>query len=255
MLRDKYQCSGSHRSHGRQTRRMDWNPRKTLVEVYTPHEKSHNENQKSEMPLNMEHTEEPSESVRIFNQSLCDQARQIPLERTWLLSYGEDWQKVDPVCSIDNVCDFWGLFNNVGMPTNSPVKCDFYMFHSGIVPRWESVENRNGGKWNVDLGIDRVVADELWINLLMGLVGEQFAAGSSDAINGISLHLRPRGVRCSVWTTSNKKISESTTAVQEVGDSLRTVGRIPLELSIEFKLHCESIEKGSSFESSAIMKA
>lgn len=189
------------------------------------------------------------------HNALCQQARQIVFERTWQLSYGEDWQKVDTICSVDNVCDFWGLFNNVGMPTQSPVKCDFYMFHSGIEPRWESVENVDGGKWNVDLGVCREAADGLWLNLLLGLVGEQFAAGSSDAINGISLHLRPRGVRCSVWTSGKKKVAGDTSAVQAVGDSIRAVGCIPAALPIEFKLHCESIEKGSSFQSAAVMKA
>lgn len=187
-----------------------------------------------------------SSSNEIMARQTRELAATLNFERKWLLQYGTDWQHVHDVCHIHTIADFWGLFNNVGMPTNSPVKCDYYMFHSGIEPKWEAPENKGGGKWNVNLGLDRAKADPIWMNILMILVGEQL---EGDVVNGVSLHLRPRGLRCSLWTRGN--VSDASLLV--LGKSLRELSALPAELEIEFKRNEDSIVSGNSFMSTCVM--
>lgn len=185
---------------------------------------------------------EPKETQE--KQELQKIARSLSFEKTWTLLFGHTWNDVHPVATIATVSDFWGCFNNVGTPARSPTKCDFYLFHSGIQPTWEFPDNKDGGKWNVNLGVlrsDKV--DDAWLAIILGLVGEQYMGGhSSDFINGISLHLRPRGLRCSIWTRGVPCSAETSKTLkiqqqQKIGDSLRSVGSIPTEMDMEFKWH------------------
>lgn len=186
-------------------------------------------------------------------------ARELPFEKTWSLDFGHSWDDIHHVATITTVSDFWGCFNNVGMPVHSPSKCDFYLFHSGIKPTWELPDNKDGGKWNVNLGTVRSTSvDNTWMSIILGLVGEQYMGGhSSDYINGISLHLRPRGLRCSVWTRSLVGLSKDAMLQeqQKIGNSLRRIGSIPLEMDMEFKWHGDSIANGSSYLSSIALRA
>jgi translation initiation factor 4E len=177
-------------------------------------------------------------------------AATLNFDKQWTVSYGVDWKTITDIYTIKTVEEFWSIFNNLGMPGSLPIKCEFYMFHSGIKPEWENKENAGGGKWVINLGYDKPAADAAWLHLLLGLVGEQYAEGSSSAINGMSLHLRPGGMRASLWTRQVSAASQ-----QRIGDSVRVIASLMPAMTMEFKWHEESIANGSCFTTAAVMKA
>lgn len=184
------------------------------------------------------------------HESIANVAKQLSFEKTWTVMFGLSWQNIKPVCQISTIADFWGLLNNTCLPRSSPMKCDIHIFHSGIAPEWEAPENQDGGKWCVDLGIERTTeVDDVWLRILMGLVGEQYAENSSAIINGVTLALRPHGIRGSVWTRKAPLDVQ-----RRVGESIRSIAEVPASVEMEFKWHKESISNGSCFQSKAALK-
>lgn len=66
---------------------------------------------------------------------------------------------------------------------------DYLLFHSGIRrPVWEDPLNISGGKWIIRLR--KGVADRLWEDLVLAIVGEHFAecnaVGEEDKADGAS---------------------------------------------------------------------
>lgn len=238
----------------------------------------------SSPPLRCRNNTASAAAIKDIGGSRAD-GHLFPLEKPWELLYGKDWQTISPVYEIRTIADFWGIFNNVGVPSSAPIKCDFYLFHSHISPKWEDINNFGGGKWNIDLGQDRSGADAVWLRVLMGLVGEQYSSSSSgsrkktttpqedndataaaavaqekqqqqqrrqqrEPINGVSLHVRPGGVRCSVWTREGSPEMQ-----QAVGDTIRRAADVPKSMKMEFKWHSDSIINHSSFNSETAMIA
>lgn len=163
------------------------------------------------------------------------------LEHTWTLYFDVDWRYRHKMSTMNNVAEFWGVINNVPVPTKSPLKCNWSLFKYDIKPEWEDPQNRHGGKWNMDLGTDRVLCDKIWLYMLMGVVGETLDV--SNEINGITLHLRPNGIRCALWTVGTNMKTQ-----KRIGRNIRKLCEIPSHIKLEYKLQVETIEKNSSYE-------
>ena len=93
----------------------------------------------------------------------------------------------------------------------------------------------------MDLGTDRKLSDEIWLNLLLGVAGETI--DDKNEINGITLHLRPGGIRCALWTAGTDMKTQ-----QNIGEALRKICEIPPHIKLHYKLQSEAIEKNSSFQ-------
>lgn len=74
-------------------------------------------------------------------------------------------EDIRKVVSFDSVEEFWGLYNNVVPPSQLPGKANYYLFKDGIMPAWEDPQNKNGGKWAIQLPRDKSkpVIDQMWL--------------------------------------------------------------------------------------------
>ena len=73
---------------------------------------------------------------------------------------------------------FWSLWTHVHPPSSLLPTTDYLLFHSGVRrPVWEDPLNLAGGKWIIRLR--KGVADWLWEDLVLALVGDQFACVSN----------------------------------------------------------------------------
>jgi len=165
----------------------------------------------------------------------------LSLQHPWTLYFDVDWRCRHNLFTITNVAEFWSVINNVPSPTNSPLKCNWSLFKYNIQPEWEDDQNKKGGKWNMDLGTDRALCDTIWLNLLMGVIG--LTLDPTSEINGVTLHLRPGGVRCAVWTAGTNLETQKV-----IGSRLRQLCQIPKTIKLHYKLQSEAIEKNSSYE-------
>ena len=74
---------------------------------------------------------------------------------------------------------------------------DYHIFKGGIRPVWEDEANKKGGKWIVRL--KKGVADRYWEDLLLAMIGDQFAE-AGDEVCGAVLSVRSGEDVLSVWT-------------------------------------------------------
>uniref|UniRef100_A0A7N0T3V7 eIF-4F 25 kDa subunit n=1 Tax=Kalanchoe fedtschenkoi TaxID=63787 RepID=A0A7N0T3V7_KALFE len=143
-----------------------------------------------------------------------------PLENTWKFwfdngaakSKSTDWgSTMNPVHSFSTVEDFWGLYNNINIPSKFPVGSDFYCFKEKIEPKWEDPLCANGGKWTAAFSKGR--SDAAWLYTLLAIIGEQFDYG--EEICGAVINVRGRQEKVSLWTkNASNEIAQTTIGAQ-----------------------------------------
>jgi translation initiation factor 4E len=124
-------------------------------------------------------------------------------------------------------------------PSQLPTVSDYHFFKDGIRPVWEDEENRRGGKWIIRL--KKGVADRYWEDLLLALVGDQFAEASEE-VSGAVLSVRSGEDVVSIWTKNdggrNIKIRET----------VKRVLLLPADTNIQWKSHDDSIAQRSALD-------
>lgn len=127
-----------------------------------------------------------------------------PLKSTWVIWYRpptpkySDYEKSTiPLASISSVESFWSVYSHLKRPSLLPTVSDYHIFKKGIRPVWEDDANKKGGKWIVRL--KKGVADRYWEDLLLAIVGDQFAE-AADEVCGAVLSVRSGEDVLSVWT-------------------------------------------------------
>lgn len=130
-----------------------------------------------------------------------------PLKSTWIVWYRpptpkySDYEKSTvPLASISSVESFWGTYSHLKRPSLLPTVSDYHIFKKGIRPVWEDEANKRGGKWIVRL--KKGVADRYWEDLLLAMVGDQFAE-AGDEVCGAVLSVRGGEDVLSVWTRND----------------------------------------------------
>jgi hypothetical protein len=129
---------------------------------------------------------------------------EYPLNDTWLLyfhakdtnkNYSENTTKL---IEFNNIKDFWGTFNNIPKPTdmfsepyalNKKLKRTgetpgaLSLFRKTSYPTWEDHTNVKGFEWSIRKYKDFEQMNELWLNVLVKTVGENFE--HSEILNGV----------------------------------------------------------------------
>lgn len=127
-----------------------------------------------------------------------------PLKSTWIVWYRpptskhSDYEKSTiPLASFSTVESFWTVYTHFKRPSSLPSVSDYHIFKKGIRPVWEDEENKRGGKWITRL--KKGVADRYWEDLLLAMVGDQFAEAGEE-VCGAVLSVRSGEDVLSVWT-------------------------------------------------------
>lgn len=84
-----------------------------------------------------------------------------------------------------------------GLNSKLPGNADFHLFKAGIEPKWEDPECANGGKWSVTSN-RKANLENMWLETLMALIGEQF--DDADEICGVVASVRQRQDKLALWT-------------------------------------------------------
>lgn len=129
------------------------------------------------------------------------------LRSTWIIWYRpptpkySDYEKsTAPLASISSVESFWSVYSHLKRPSQLPTVSDYHIFKKGIRPVWEDEANKKGGKWIVRL--KKGVADRYWEDLLLAMIGDQFAE-ASDEVCGAVLSVRSGEDVLSFWTRND----------------------------------------------------
>ena len=123
---------------------------------------------------------------------------------------------------------------------------DYHFFKEGIRPVWEDDENKHGGKWTVRL--KKGVADRYWEDLLLAMIGDQFAEASEE-VCGAVVSVRSGEDVFSIWTKNdggrNVKIRET----------VKRVLALPSDTSVQWRSHDESITQRNAVDQARQEKA
>lgn len=175
-----------------------------------------------------------------------DLSNQWPLKHAWVIHYrpptskNSDYEKsTRPLCRIATVQAFWSVYSHLRRPSALPTVSDYHFFKDGIRPVWEDEENRRGGKWTMRL--KKGVADRYWEDLLLAMIGDQFAEASEE-VCGAVVSVRSGEDVFSIWTKNdggrNVKIRET----------IKRVLSLPPDTSLQWRSHDESITQRNAVD-------
>ncbi|KAG8735115.1 hypothetical protein FRC10_010967 [Ceratobasidium sp. 414] len=134
------------------------------------------------------------------------------------------------ITSFSSVETFWTVFTHLNPPSNLQPTTDYLVFHSGIHrPVWEDPMNVRGGKWSIRLR--KGVADRLWEDLILALIGDQYE--DEDEVCGCVLSVRTQEDIISVW---NKDESNSQ-ILTRIRETTRRVLNLTASAVFEYKSH------------------
>ncbi|KAK2985214.1 hypothetical protein RJ640_010503 [Escallonia rubra] len=174
------------------------------------------------------------------------------LERKWTFWFdnqakpkqGAAWgSSLRRAYTFDTVEDFWwcvlrymlievvkvlcSLYDQIFRPSKLPAQADFHLFKAGIEPKWEDPECANGGKWTATSS-RKADLDNMWLETLMALIGEQF--DEADEICGVVASVRPRQDKLALWT----KNAANEAAQMSIGRKWKEVIDVNDKLSYSF---------------------
>ncbi|KAF2113662.1 translation initiation factor eIF 4e-like domain-containing protein [Lophiotrema nucula] len=175
-----------------------------------------------------------------------DHSTPWPLKYTWVIWYrpptpkNSDYEKsTKPLCRMSTAQEFWRVFTHLNRPSTLPSVSDYHFFKDGIRPVWEDDENKKGGKWIMRL--KKGVADRYWEDLLLALIGDQFAEAAEE-VCGFVLSVRSGEDVFSIWTKNdggrNIKIRET----------VKRVFNLPADTIITWRSHDDSIAQRSALD-------
>ncbi|KKK13696.1 hypothetical protein P175DRAFT_0501686 [Aspergillus ochraceoroseus IBT 24754] len=185
--------------------------------------------------------------------SATSPAKEHLLRSTWVIWYRpptpkySDYEKsTAPLASLSSVESFWSIYSHLKRPSLLPTVSDYHIFKKGIRPVWEDEANKKGGKWIVRL--KKGVADRYWEDLLLAMIGDQFAEASEE-VCGAVLSVRSGEDVLSVWTRidggRNIKIRET----------IKRLLAFPADTNIVWKSHDDSIAQRSAIDQARQEKA
>ncbi|THH18047.1 hypothetical protein EW146_g2863 [Bondarzewia mesenterica] len=192
-----------------------------------------------------------------------------------ITNYEEGIKKISAFSSVES---FWSLWTHLHPPSSLLPTTDYLLFHSGVRrPVWEDPLNLPGGKWIVRLR--KGVADRVWEDLVLAIVGDQFSdctvpeevgskadeaeswrSGAKDGkeskdskeedwpeICGCTISVRQSEDIVSVWNRV-----DDTKVRERIRDMIRRVLNLPATTVMEYKSNNDSMQDKSSFRNSAI---
>ncbi|EKM50495.1 uncharacterized protein PHACADRAFT_263815 [Phanerochaete carnosa HHB-10118-sp] len=190
-----------------------------------------------------------------------------PLRNTWVFwfrqqrapgnkitNYEEGIKKVSSFSSVES---FWSLWTHINPPSSLLPTTDYLLFHSGIRrPVWEDPLNLSGGKWIIRLR--KGVADRLWEDLVLAIIGDQFAecepAMAPEERDENGQEQWPEICGCTISVRQNEDIIsiwnryESDAKVKErINQTIRRALNLPPSTNMEYKSNNDSMQDKSSF--------
>ncbi len=146
----------------------------------------------------------PKRSASSLTSKSSGSSSEHSLKNTWIVWYRpptskfSDYEKSTiALAHFSTVEAFWTVYTHLKRPSALPSVSDYHVFKKGIRPVWEDEENKRGGKWI--LRLKKGVSDRYWEDLLLAIVGDQFAEAGEE-VCGAVLSIRTGEDVLSVWT-------------------------------------------------------
>jgi len=171
--------------------------------------------------------------------SVLDDYIKHPLENTWALWFFKNartkkWaDNLRLIIKFNTIEDFWAIYNNIRCSSELSQGCDYNIFKDGIPPMWESDDNKNGGKWQLQMEKRQHATDidRCWLETIMFIIGENFE--DSGQVNGATVQIRSRGDRLAMWL----KDCKNDDAVMTIGNMFKEKLKVGRSARLQFYSH------------------
>lgn len=185
------------------------------------------------------------------------------LQHVWTLwftkppSGKQDWSELlKEVISFNSVEEFWGIYNNITPASELAQKSDYHLFKSGVRPEWEDSQNKYGGRWHYTFKNGKA-NDEVWLNLMLGAIGEMLEDESDNEVMGVVINIRKAFWRVGLWTRTagqppkgrkeeGADRDEGKKRLERIGRRFKDILKLPPQEQVEFSGHADSAHTGSS---------
>ncbi|CAD5231903.1 unnamed protein product [Bursaphelenchus xylophilus] len=154
----------------------------------------------------------------------------------------KNWEDcLKQVVVIDSVELFWRFYIQIMPASCLSFGSDYYLFKEGVKPMWEDPHNVNGGRWLVvvDKQQRHTKLDELWLELMMAVIGEQFK-GNGKYICGAAVNLRQKGDKVALWT-SDASLDDVN---RKIGITVKN--KLGMEDNIRYEVHKDASARTGS---------
>ena len=137
----------------------------------------------------------------------------------------EFFEKIIKIADVENMSEFWQVFQHLKKPNQCPIGTDYHIFKKGIIPMWEDEMNKHGGKLSVLLTwkLTNIIWEEATFNFAKGLLPHY------EYINGIVISMRPKFAVLSFWIKTN-----TSSAVEKIRNALSVMLQAPSPNCIDF---------------------
>eukprot|EP01061_Rhynchopus_euleeides_P029595 TRINITY_DN486_c4_g1_i1.p2 TRINITY_DN486_c4_g1~~TRINITY_DN486_c4_g1_i1.p2 ORF type:complete len:236 (+),score=111.32 TRINITY_DN486_c4_g1_i1:37-708(+) len=148
----------------------------------------------------------------------------------------KEWDSsLQKVGDFDTLEGYFMYYSHLQRPAELSRGMSYYLFRGDLKPTWENYPE--GGHWTVTLqkSFDPDHLNRLWEQMSFALIGEEF--NSPHLVGGV-LSIKKDCSTLSVWSDQAKtKFS--------LGDNLRSVLNLGLNVCVEYKTQAESIKDAS----------
>ncbi|KAG5683514.1 hypothetical protein PVAND_012788 [Polypedilum vanderplanki] len=173
--------------------------------------------------------------------------KKYPLKDSWSLwlfmpEQKRQWRKNQHLVSTFNtIDDCWGLFSAIKSPSESRNGITYSLFRECILPMWEDVSNRKGGRWELTLSRNWMNhVDFCWTKLVLSLVSESFTR--YGPVCGAVITIRQNNIKMSLWVSGNCTSYE----IMEIGRVFKRNLQLGKKFKIQFKQHDDCVDHGAS---------
>lgn len=164
-----------------------------------------------------------------------------PLSHRWTLWYikppvtgKEQWHELlKEVVTVSTVEEFWGAYNLIPKVMELPLRSDYAFFRDGIRPEWEDNANQKGGKWLYQIKDKKSIpVDDVWLKLLLGIIGGTLDNDDHEIINGAFINVRRAATKVNIWTSISHP-----DMLKPVGSKFKDILSLGNRDEIEFTSH------------------
>jgi translation initiation factor 4E len=160
------------------------------------------------------------------------------LDKSTIASKGYD-KSINKLGTFDTVEDFWNHYSHLTRFKDLQVHTDCHMFRDGITPMWEDEANNEGGKWIIR--VRKGLADRIWEDVLLAIIGGEF--GTGDELCGVVISLKPAETIISFWN----KTAHDTVRQNFIKNAIKKTLGQKKDSVLEYKAHNQSLQNTRSY--------
>eukprot|EP00092_Neocalanus_flemingeri_P020067 GFUD01021728.1.p1 GENE.GFUD01021728.1~~GFUD01021728.1.p1 ORF type:complete len:273 (+),score=96.13 GFUD01021728.1:160-978(+) len=172
---------------------------------------------------------------------------QHPLPHPWTFWYSAgdkklSWKKNQvKISTVATIEEFWHTYNQMQPASRLPAGYTFSVFRVGILPDWEDVHNRDGGRWMVGFPKAETQGqlDKRWMEVIFMLMGEHVKEKGAKMVTGAEVCVRKNGDRLEVWVEDANNMR----GLVDVGREMKRKLLLGRNEKLQFSVHKEEREE------------